>query len=222
MQALSRRTVLSLVVMAAAAGSTGCWGSFAITNKLYRFNDGVSDSKWIKWLLFLGLVILPVYSLFILGDALIFNTIEFWTGSNPFGAGGNREPPPPSPSPSPSPAPAKEPHKKKKGTLERDTDDPDLVRIDVGDVFYVKRTGDDFRLLDAERRPLAEVREEGGIATLRDGRGRVLARLSPEVVRKMSSRIEQIHSPQRALAEGLDDRAAPELVARASRARALL
>ena len=32
---------------------------------------------------FLGCVILPVYGLAMLGDAIIFNSVEFWTGDNP-------------------------------------------------------------------------------------------------------------------------------------------
>ena len=34
-------------------------------------------------MIFWGLNIVPVYGLFFLGDALIFNVIEFWSGSNP-------------------------------------------------------------------------------------------------------------------------------------------
>ena len=34
-------------------------------------------------LIFWGLNIIPVYGLFFLGDAIIFNVIEFWSGSNP-------------------------------------------------------------------------------------------------------------------------------------------
>ncbi|AKU91496.1 hypothetical protein AKJ08_1883 [Vulgatibacter incomptus] len=39
--------------------------------------------KWVQELVFLGLSFIPVYGLFLLGDAFIFNTIEFWTGHNP-------------------------------------------------------------------------------------------------------------------------------------------
>ncbi len=40
-------------------------------------------NKFVKELVFLGLVILPVYEISILVDAFILNTLEFWTGSNP-------------------------------------------------------------------------------------------------------------------------------------------
>lgn len=34
-------------------------------------------------MIFWGLNIVPVYGLFFIGDTLIFNVIEFWSGSNP-------------------------------------------------------------------------------------------------------------------------------------------
>jgi hypothetical protein len=43
----------------------------------------VSDSKFVNNLVFWGLNIIPVYGLFFLGDTIIFNVIEFWSGSNP-------------------------------------------------------------------------------------------------------------------------------------------
>ncbi len=39
-------------------------------------------------LVFLGLIIIPAYGLFSFGDAIIFNSIEFWGGSNPIRADG--------------------------------------------------------------------------------------------------------------------------------------
>jgi len=43
----------------------------------------LSDSKFVNNLVFWALNIVPVYGLFFLGDAIIFNVIEFWSGSNP-------------------------------------------------------------------------------------------------------------------------------------------
>ena len=59
------------------------FGSFALTSKLHNWNGSVSDSKFVNELVFLGLCILPAYELCCLGDALIFNSIEFWGGNNP-------------------------------------------------------------------------------------------------------------------------------------------
>lgn len=56
----------------------GCFGSFKLVRGLWKFNKEASSSKWIQWLVFLGLAIIPVYTIAALGDALIFNSIEFW------------------------------------------------------------------------------------------------------------------------------------------------
>ena len=62
---------------------SSCLGSFQAFNNLKDWNQGVSESKFVNNLIFWGLNIVPVYGLFFLGDALIFNVIEFWSGSNP-------------------------------------------------------------------------------------------------------------------------------------------
>lgn len=67
---------LSLCVM-----MSSCIGSFSLTNKLYRWNNSMGD-RFINELVFIGLTILPVYEIAVFADAVIFNTIEFWTGNN--------------------------------------------------------------------------------------------------------------------------------------------
>ena len=61
---------------------SGCYGPFNLTRRLYQWNSQVGD-KWEKELVFLLLVALPVYELTALGDAIVFNSMEFWTGRNP-------------------------------------------------------------------------------------------------------------------------------------------
>ena len=73
---------ISPVALALAMGLAGCYGPFNLTKKLYRWNGSVG-SKWVNEGVFLGLVILPGYFLTTLGDAIIFNSIEFWGGKNP-------------------------------------------------------------------------------------------------------------------------------------------
>jgi len=63
--------------------TTGCFGGFELTKKVYRYNKQVSGDKWIREVMFLVLVIVPIYELANLADTLIFNSIEFWTGHNP-------------------------------------------------------------------------------------------------------------------------------------------
>lgn len=74
-------------IVAAAASimitQTGCFGSFALVKKIYEFNDGISDNKVVKTLFFYLLNIIPVYGIASFLDIIIFNLVEFWSGSNP-------------------------------------------------------------------------------------------------------------------------------------------
>lgn len=80
---MGRRQQITALVVALAVGCAGCFGSFNLTRKLYNWNDSVSKDKWIKEAVFLVLIWAPIYGLAGLGDAVIFNTIEFWSGENP-------------------------------------------------------------------------------------------------------------------------------------------
>ena len=64
---------------------TGCTGPFALTKKLHIWQTGFED-KWVDEVAFLGCIIIPAYPIATLGDALIFNSIEFWGGENPIKA----------------------------------------------------------------------------------------------------------------------------------------
>ncbi len=81
MSALRRGLVLGVASLG-LLGSSACFGSFQATRKVYTFNKGVGD-KWIVEVVFLAMTIVPVYSLAALADAIIFNSVEFWTGENP-------------------------------------------------------------------------------------------------------------------------------------------
>lgn len=71
------------VALASTLLFSSCLGSFSAFNNLKDWNMEVSDSKFVNNLIFWGLNIIPVYGLFFIGDTLIFNVIEFWSGSNP-------------------------------------------------------------------------------------------------------------------------------------------
>lgn len=75
------KKVLASVVLAAFL-TTGCTGSFNLTRKVYNFHRAQSD-KWMDELVFLVVAILPVYGIATFVDAVIVNSIEFWTGENP-------------------------------------------------------------------------------------------------------------------------------------------
>ena len=79
-----RRTIAACVLAGFLPLATGgCFGSFQLTKKVYRFNKQVSPNKWVQELMFLVLLVAPVYEFATLIDGLIVNSIEFWTGRNP-------------------------------------------------------------------------------------------------------------------------------------------
>jgi hypothetical protein len=77
-------TLLSFTVLA-----SGCYGGFNLTRSLYKWNGNIEASKdkqantVVQSLVMVVLVIVPVYGLATLADALVVNSIEFWTGKNP-------------------------------------------------------------------------------------------------------------------------------------------
>jgi hypothetical protein len=76
------RSAIALAMSSLLITQTGCFGTFALTKKTYQFHDGCTDSKFVKSLLYWipgGLV----YAVTLMLDSVIFNLIEFWSGSNP-------------------------------------------------------------------------------------------------------------------------------------------
>ncbi len=82
MKKRTRQGLLGCLLVAVVTLNSSCYGPFKITKALHEWNGQVGE-KWVNELVFLGLVILPVYGFATLGDAIIFNSIEFWTGENP-------------------------------------------------------------------------------------------------------------------------------------------
>jgi len=70
------------VVLIIAFFTTGCTGSFNLTRKVYSWHRSQPD-KWSDELCFLVVALIPVYTISTLADAIVFNSIEFWTGKNP-------------------------------------------------------------------------------------------------------------------------------------------
>jgi hypothetical protein len=71
-----------IVVLCLAVLVSGCYGTFSLTKGLHHWN-GTQTNRWAQEGVFLLLVYVPVYGVTLLGDALIFNSIEFWGGTNP-------------------------------------------------------------------------------------------------------------------------------------------
>lgn len=68
-------------VLALGTLSSGCYGPFHLTRNLHHWNGQAVENQWGKEGLYLLLT--PIYGLTIIGDSLIFNSIQFWGGENP-------------------------------------------------------------------------------------------------------------------------------------------
>ena len=79
---MQKGTRVVVGLLAIALVSSGCFGPFNLTRRLYRWNTEVGD-KWEREIVFLLLALTPVYSATTLADAVVFNSMEFWTGKNP-------------------------------------------------------------------------------------------------------------------------------------------
>jgi hypothetical protein len=77
-----RRKLIALSTVG-CLGLAGCYGQFALTRKIYNWNGSVTSNRFVNSAILFALIVIPVYELVTLGDYLIFNTIEFYSGSNP-------------------------------------------------------------------------------------------------------------------------------------------
>lgn len=73
---------LAAILLAGCLLFSSCYGPFRLTTKLHAWN-GTVGGKWANEAVFLAFYILPVYSVAVFLDAVIFNSIEFWGGTNP-------------------------------------------------------------------------------------------------------------------------------------------
>lgn len=86
-----KRNRFALVAAFALSGTilfSSCVGSFGLFNRISSWNQSVGN-KFVNELVFLALNIVPVYGVAYLADALVINSIEFWTGSNPMASVGD-------------------------------------------------------------------------------------------------------------------------------------
>lgn len=84
----SRKLLALSLLLAGSVPQTGCIGSFALTDKVFQWNRGLG-SIVVQEIVFLAFCIIPVYEITVFADAVVFNIIEFVTGSNPI-AGADR------------------------------------------------------------------------------------------------------------------------------------
>jgi hypothetical protein len=85
---LINRITAAMVVGSFLTVTTACYGPFNLTRNVYHWNSGIKGSgevneKWMKEIVFFGMIVIPVYMFSALLDAFIFNSIQFWSGDNP-------------------------------------------------------------------------------------------------------------------------------------------
>jgi hypothetical protein len=86
---MSIKKFVSMAVLVSVMGVSlnSCYGRFALTGKLHKWVGGLGN-KFVSTLVFwVTASILPIYWFSVVADVLIFNLIEFWTGSNPMAMG---------------------------------------------------------------------------------------------------------------------------------------
>lgn len=79
---MSKASRVGSLLMASLLLSSGCYGPFYLTRKVWEFNGQVGG-KWANEVVFIAMHIIPVYGVAELADGIIFNSIEFWGGTNP-------------------------------------------------------------------------------------------------------------------------------------------
>ncbi|MEE0975550.1 MAG: DUF3332 domain-containing protein [Muribaculaceae bacterium] len=84
-----KKKTLSVALVMALVGSmtlSSCIGSFSWTKKVYEWNQNLGN-KFVNELVFIAFCIVPVYEVAAFIDAIVINSIEFWSGSNPVAQG---------------------------------------------------------------------------------------------------------------------------------------
>lgn len=82
MKRITRLVSIALLAVFIVVSVFGCYGNMSLTKKVYRFNGSVGN-KFVQSIVNWAFLICPVYEIAMFLDVFVFNTIEFWTGSNP-------------------------------------------------------------------------------------------------------------------------------------------
>ncbi len=76
---------VAALVLAGSLLCSSCIGSFALFNKYEKWQCNMTDNKFVNAIV--GFILQPIAgSITLFVDALILNTIEFWSGDNPVAA----------------------------------------------------------------------------------------------------------------------------------------
>lgn len=85
-----KKFIAAILLSTLLLSSTGCYGSFSLTKKMYNWNGSFGD-KFVESAVMWVFLIVPVYEVCGFIDLVALNTIEFWTGSNPIAFSSEKE-----------------------------------------------------------------------------------------------------------------------------------
>ena len=75
-----KRVILAGMI---AAESTGCLGTGGLTGEARELNLKVVENRWGREGVYFGMQALWIYRICTVLDLFVFNSIEFWSGTNP-------------------------------------------------------------------------------------------------------------------------------------------
>lgn len=73
------RWMACVALLAVVPMLASCYGRFPLTKAVYEFNGDVTDTPSGQTLVLWAFAILPVYGGAMLADAVVINTLEYWT-----------------------------------------------------------------------------------------------------------------------------------------------
>jgi len=80
-----KKMMLASLTAVCVMGMSGCVSGphgFELTKSVYKWNKSL-DNEWVQELVFIVANIVPVYGISVLVDAVVLNSIDFWTNENP-------------------------------------------------------------------------------------------------------------------------------------------
>ncbi len=78
---MKKKSLLAATLLLACLGTASCLGPDHLYNSIKNWNAKLSEKDWVNEGLYLVMVIIPVYPIALFGDALVFNTIDYWSGT---------------------------------------------------------------------------------------------------------------------------------------------
>ena len=176
---MGRTSRLGVGLVALLMFTSGCYGPFYLTRKVHQFNGEVSDNKWVVEVVFLVCAWLPVYGIAYVADAVIFNSIEFWTGNNPMKSVDANT----------APATRRIVQGQTESVFTRSGDEMRLEQFQAGQLrsaMRIRRQGEGMVAMDNDGAVLFQARTEpDGRVVISDAEGRQVTSYSREQARRM-------------------------------------